>query len=56
MTEKVAPKKERIASETDLISPATLEEVNPWLEEGNLENHDGEGTLIPDGGTEDGFV
>ena len=56
VTEKVAPKKERIASETDLISPATLEEVNPWLEEGNLENHDGEGTLIPDGGTEDGFV
>jgi len=39
-----------------LISPAALETINPWLEKGDLENHDGEGTLIPDGGFEDGFI
>ena len=43
VTEKVAAKKE-------LISPRTIETVNPWLEEGDLTNHDGEETLIPDGG------
>ncbi|MDZ5813359.1 hypothetical protein U4E84_18680, partial [Halorubrum sp. AD140] len=56
VTEKVAPKKERITAETDLVSPEALEAINPWLEEGDLANHDGEETLITDGGFEDGFL
>jgi hypothetical protein len=49
VTEKVAPK----ADETEQVTPATLEERNPWLEEGDLADHDGTGTLIPDGGVEE---
>ncbi len=45
VTEKVAPKIEH-------ISPAELEAVNPWLEAGDLEEHDGVGILIPDGGVD----
>ena len=48
VTEKVAPKK-------DLITPSELEQINPWLEEGDIENHDGEGILISDGGVDELF-
>ena len=48
--------KERITPETDRISLAALEAVNPLLEEGDLKHHDGEEALIPDGGIEDDFI
>ncbi|ELY62813.1 glycosyltransferase [Natrinema versiforme] len=46
VTEKVAPGTEKVSAET-------LEQTNPWLEEGDLENHDGKEILIPDGGIDD---
>ncbi|SDF38545.1 Glycosyl transferase family group 2 [Halorubrum xinjiangense] len=45
VTEKVAPIAEK-------VSPKTIEKKNPWLGEGDLENHDGEELLIEDGGFE----
>jgi len=43
VTEKVAPKIQKVL-------PSELEQINPWLKEGDLENHDGETELIADGG------
>ncbi len=39
VTEKVAPKAER-------VTPKELEQVNPWLENGDIEDHDGKEVLI----------
>lgn len=42
VTEKVAPKSEH-------VPPKKLEQVNPWLKDGDLENHDGKETLVRGG-------
>lgn len=46
VTEKVAP-------ETEAVTPETLEERNPMLEEGVIADHDGEEELVTDGGIDD---
>jgi hypothetical protein len=46
VTKKVAPTPKK-------VGPETLEKQNPLLDEGDLEAHDGEETLIPDGGTDE---
>lgn len=42
VTEKITPTAKK-------VSPETLEKQNPWLEEGDIEAHDGEETLSNDG-------
>lgn len=46
VTEKVPPRVEK-------VPPRTLERRHPRLEEGDIANHDGDETLLPDGGTDE---